>query len=61
MLNRLGQALRLVYPKILEHTSNLIGQVFDNQNLHIALYDEVTNFVSFPIYWMVGERRYFAK
>jgi PAS domain S-box-containing protein/putative nucleotidyltransferase with HDIG domain len=35
----------------------MIGQVFDNRNLYIALYDEAANYVSFPIYWMDGERR----
>lgn len=58
-LNRLGQALsQIAAPeKIFEQVSNLIGQVFDKRNLYIALYDEATNLVSFPIYWMEGERR----
>jgi GAF domain-containing protein/DNA-binding NarL/FixJ family response regulator len=59
MLNHLGQALNKLasIPEILERTSKLIGQVFDNRNLYIALYDEASNFVSFPIYWMAGERK----
>jgi PAS domain S-box-containing protein len=63
VLNDLGQALNKLssIPEILERTSNLIGKVFDNQNLYIAFYDEATNYVSFPIYWMEGERRNFAE
>ena len=63
MLNHLGQTLNKLasIPDILERTSNLIGQVFDNRNLYIALYDEATNYVSFPIYWMAGERRNFLE
>jgi PAS domain S-box-containing protein len=59
LLNHLGQALnKLASPsEILERISSLIGQVFDNRNLYIAVYDEATNFVSFPIYWMAGERK----
>ena len=61
MLNHLSQTLNKLasIPEILERTSNLIGQVFDNRNLYIALYDEATNYVSFPIYWMAGEKRNF--
>jgi PAS domain S-box-containing protein len=59
VLNQLGQALNKLapLPEILERISNLIGQVFSNLNLYIALYDESTNFVSFPIYWMDGTRK----
>ena len=58
-LNQLGQALNKLapLPEILERISTLIGQVFDNRNLYIALYDDVRKFVSFPIYWMAGERK----
>jgi len=63
MLNHLSQALNKLasIPEILEKTSYLIGQVFDNRNLYIALYDEETNYVSFPIYWMAGEKRNFSE
>ncbi len=71
MLNHLGQALnKLAAPsEILERSSDffnmdggrwmtdLIGQVFDNRNLYIALYDEATNYISFPIYTVAGERK----
>ncbi len=63
MLNQLGQALNRLapLPEILERISDLIDQVFDNHNLYIALYDEVTNVVSFPVYWMGGERNDFLE
>ena len=59
MLNQLGQALNKLapLPEILERISNLIGQVFSNWNLYIALFDQSTNFVSFPVYWMDGTRK----
>jgi diguanylate cyclase (GGDEF)-like protein/PAS domain S-box-containing protein len=59
MLNHLGQALnKLAAPsEILERISDLIGQLFDNRNLYIALYDESTNFVSFPVYTVAGDRK----
>jgi diguanylate cyclase (GGDEF)-like protein/PAS domain S-box-containing protein len=62
MLNQLGQSLnKLGTPtEIVERTSDLIGQVLDNRNLYIALYDPATNYVSFPIYWMDGEKHSIA-
>ena len=58
-LNQLGQALNSLAPlsETLERISDLIGQVIDNRNLYIALYDEATNYVSFPIYTVAGERK----
>jgi PAS domain S-box-containing protein len=58
-LNHLGQALNSLapLPEIFERISDLIGQVLDNRNLYIALYDEATDFVSFPIYRVNGERK----
>ncbi len=59
MLNQLSQVLNKLgpVPEILERVSDLVGQVLDSRNMYIALYDEATNIVSFPIYWMAGERR----
>lgn len=34
-----------------------IGQILDNRNLYVALYDEASRQVSFPIYTIDGERR----
>ena len=34
-----------------------MGEVFDNRNLYIALYDDHKQEISFPIYTMGGERR----
>ena len=59
MLNHLGRALNKLasLPEIVERISTLIGLVFDTRNLYIALYDETTQTVSFPIYWMDGEQK----
>ena len=61
LLHQLSHSLnRLASPaEIPERISALIGQVFDNRNLYIALYDEATNVVSFPVYRMIGENRTF--
>ncbi len=61
-LNRLGQELtRLVKPdEVLELVFSAIGEVFDNRNLYIALYDEHTQEITFPIYTIDGERRQVA-
>ena len=59
LLNQIGQTLNRIAPpaEILERLSETVGQVLSHRNLYIALYDEVTNQVSFPIYWMDGKRR----
>jgi PAS domain S-box-containing protein len=56
-LNQIGQALsRLATPsEILELIKEMIGHVFNNRNLYIALYDEANQYVSFPVYQMDGE------
>jgi diguanylate cyclase (GGDEF)-like protein len=57
-LNQIGQALsRLAGPEeLLELIYTVIGQVLDNRNLFIALYDEATQRISFPIYTIDGQR-----
>jgi PAS domain S-box-containing protein len=57
--NRVGQELaQLVTPQeVVEHVYTAIGEVFDNRNLYIALYDERKQEISFPVYTMDGERR----
>ena len=59
LLHQLGHSLStLASPAdIPERISTLIGQVFDNRNLYIALFDEATGGVSFPIYRIAGEIR----
>ncbi len=59
VLNQLGQTLsRLApLPEILERISQLIGRVYDTSNLYIALYDETSDYISFPVYWIEGERK----
>ena len=57
-LNQIGQALsRLAEPpEILELVFTMIGRVLDNRNLYIALYDEASQSISFPVYTINGER-----
>jgi diguanylate cyclase (GGDEF)-like protein/PAS domain S-box-containing protein len=57
-LNRMGQALsRLVEPAgLLDLIYTVIGQILDNKNLYIALYDENTQTISFPLYTIDGQR-----
>jgi PAS domain S-box-containing protein len=56
-LNHLGQSLnRLAEPaRLLELIHTVIGQVLDNKNLYIALYDESSGSVSFPVYTVDGQ------
>jgi PAS domain S-box-containing protein len=58
-LNQIGQSLnRLAEPsEMLELITTMIGKVMDTRNLYIALYDSVANIVSFPVYFIKGERR----
>jgi len=61
MLHQLSHALNILSSsaEIPGRVSDLVSQVFDNRNLYIALYDETTNMVSFPLYRMAGENRAF--
>ena len=56
-LNQIGQMLnKLAKPaEILELTYLTLGQIMDNGNIYIALYDEANQEVSFPIYSIHGE------
>ena len=42
---------------VFELVFTVIGQVLDNRNLCLALYDESMNYITFPIYTVDGERR----
>jgi hypothetical protein len=57
-LNQMGQALsRLAEPaELLELIYTLVGQLLDNQNLYIALYDQAQQLISFPVYSIGGHR-----
>lgn len=57
-LSRLGESLsRLVDPgELLELIHTVIGQLLNNQNLYIALYDDANQFISFPVYTVDGQR-----
>jgi PAS domain S-box-containing protein len=58
-LNTVGQALtRLAESsEILELVFTSIGEVLDNRNLYIALYDEAAQSIAFPVYTVDGVRR----
>ncbi len=43
--------------EILEQIFQAIGQILDNRNLYIALYDQARQYISFPIYTIAGARR----
>jgi PAS domain S-box-containing protein len=57
-LNRIGNAInKLAEPsEILLLIFNMIGRLFDNNNLYIAMYDEKKEEISFPIYTVKGKR-----
>ena len=57
--NRVGQELAqlVTAQEVVEHVFEAMGEVFDNRNLYIALYDDRKQEISFPIYTMDGERR----
>jgi transcriptional regulator with GAF, ATPase, and Fis domain len=59
VLNKIGQALsKLAEPsKIFEAIFTGIGQVLDNRNLYIALYDRSNQYISFPVYTLHGKHR----
>ncbi len=58
-LNQVGQALSKLatLPEIIERLAAEIGQILDNRNLYIALYDASANYITFPVYTMDGYRR----
>lgn len=62
ILNRIGQQLnRLASPsEIFELVFTGIGQVMDNRNLFIALYDAEDQHISFPIYSVDGQTQIVA-
>ncbi|CAG0926660.1 Nitrogen fixation regulatory protein [Thermoflexales bacterium] len=57
--NRVGQELAqlVTVQEVVEHVFRAVGEVFDNRNLYIALYDERKQEISFPVYTIDGERR----
>lgn len=57
-LNQIGKSLsKIASPsEILELIFNMIGKLFDNKNLYIALYNDVEKTISFPIYSVDGRR-----
>ncbi len=57
-LNRVGHALgRLAAPaEIVELLGVVVGQVLDNRNLYVALVDDQTGKITFPLYTMDGTR-----
>jgi PAS domain S-box-containing protein len=59
VLNRISQRLsHLAEPtEICELIYEEMGQILNNENLYIALYDKATNIISFPVYTIGGERR----
>jgi diguanylate cyclase (GGDEF)-like protein/PAS domain S-box-containing protein len=58
-LTEIGRALsRLAEPsEILELIHTTIGRVLDNSNFYIALYDEASNEITFPTYFIDGQRQ----
>jgi PAS domain S-box-containing protein len=57
-INRLSRELtHLAEPaQIIETINTTIGELIDNRNLYIALYDETNQQISFPLYTIDGER-----
>ena len=57
-LNQMGQSLsRLMQTgELLELVYTVVGQLLDNQNLYVALYDAVNQVISFPLYVVHGKR-----
>ncbi len=57
-LNRIGHSInKLAEPsEIIALIFSMIGRLFDNKNLYIALYDEKKQEVSFPIYTVEGKQ-----
>ena len=59
-LNKIGNSInKLAEPsEILALIFSMVGRLFDNNNLYIALYDEKKQEISFPIYTVKGEYVY---
>jgi PAS domain S-box-containing protein len=59
-LNKIGSSInKLAEPtEILALIFSMIGRLFDNNNLYIALYDEKKQEISFPIYTVKGKYVY---
>ena len=57
-LNIIGQSLSKIATKdeIIEMIYKMIGKLFDNQNLYIALYDSDNNMIDFPVFTVDGQR-----
>jgi PAS domain S-box-containing protein len=57
-LNRIGHSInKLAEPsEIIALIFSMIGRLFDNKNLYVALYDEKNQEVSFPIYTVEGKQ-----
>ena len=57
-LNIIGQSLSKIATKdeIIEMIYTMIGKLFDNQNLYIALYDSDNNMIDFPVFTVDGQR-----
>jgi PAS domain S-box-containing protein len=57
-LNQVGRTLSKLAEshEILDLIYKTIGQVLDNDNFYIALYDEASQQISFPIYTIEGQR-----
>jgi PAS domain S-box-containing protein len=58
-LNRIGQSLsKLAEPnKIINDISEMLGKLFNIDNLYIALYNEEKDFINFPFYSIEGEQK----
>ncbi|HEY4720492.1 MAG TPA: GAF domain-containing protein, partial [Anaerolineae bacterium] len=58
VLNRISQKLSHLAEsaEICELLHEEMGQILNNENLYIALYDEATNIISFPVYTIDGQR-----
>ena len=56
-LNRIGQSLsKLAEPnKIINDISQMLGKLFNIDNLYIALYNEEKDYITFPYYSIEGE------
>ena len=57
ILNHIGQSLSKIakVDDIIELIFTMIGRLFDNRSLYIALFDEVDRTISFPVYTLEGD------
>lgn len=58
-LNRIGQALSRLLPlsELVALIYSTVGEVLDNRNFYLALYDEAAQALSFALYTVDGEQR----